>query len=69
MVAWIEDNCPKCAASNFVYNGDPADMTGIEVEGIRCWKCAHDWRLDGFEEGDDEAEVFFELGIRMQEVK
>lgn len=43
---WISDDCPGCGKTNFVNNGDPLDMTAMDVEGIECWKCGHKWKID-----------------------
>jgi transcription elongation factor Elf1 len=47
---WYKDYCPKCNAMNWVCNGDVSDLSGIDVDGIKCWKCGWQWQLG--EEGD-----------------
>jgi hypothetical protein len=31
--------CDKCAAVNWLYEGDVMDMTGFDPEGYKCWNC------------------------------
>ncbi len=43
---WFKAWCPKCKAANWVCDGDPSDVTGVDIEAIKCWKCNHSWWLD-----------------------
>lgn len=69
---WYSSHCPVCKMQNFVCDGDTSDMTGFDIEGIRCWNCKSCWRLgeDEIDEefmADDDGETGFEDGIRMKE--
>lgn len=43
---WFKIWCPKCEKPNWVCDGDPTDLTGVDIEAIKCWKCSHSWWLD-----------------------
>lgn len=64
---WFQDNCPECRSSNWINDGDPSDLTAMDVGGIKCWKCGHCWKLDEFSEASDEDD--FEDGRNFIEVK
>ena len=49
MLSWLELTCPNCHTTNWVDNGDPADMTGFDDEGYECWKCQGQFTLEGEE--------------------
>ena len=69
---WYSDHCPKCQARNFVSNGDPADLTAVDVVGIVCWNCGHGWPVDENDDGSDEydePESMYERGIDLQELE
>jgi hypothetical protein len=38
---WYKEYCPKCDTRNWVYGGDPTDITEMDVETIKCRKCDH----------------------------
>ena len=42
----IKTWCPKCGKANFNNNGDPQDLTGVDIEAIRCWSCKNCYPLD-----------------------
>lgn len=42
----LDEECPQCGEMNWVYNGDTADLTGVDVEAIRCWACRHEFLID-----------------------
>lgn len=62
---WMSDHCPKCRSRNFVCNGDPSDMTVMDVTGIQCWGCGHQWSLDE----DSDEHCYFERGRHFEEVR
>ncbi len=69
---WFSDYCEKCKSRNFINNGDLSDITGFDVQGIRCWNCGHCWRLDHLYEEFAEAEdddPYYEDGVHFEEVK
>lgn len=37
----ISTNCPKCSTTNWIYIGDPEDMTFCAPEGCECFSCKH----------------------------
>lgn len=39
MEMWYKVNCPDCDKPNWVYYGDPSDMTFFEPENIQCHSC------------------------------
>jgi len=51
--AWYKEYCPKCKTHNWVCNGDETDLSGIDVEGIKCRECGHIWFLDDEEIWED----------------
>jgi hypothetical protein len=68
---WFRCRCPKCENLNWINNGDPADMTIPDVEGINCWNCQHSWKISEFEEEEDEDEedVYYVDGLHFEEIK
>lgn len=44
------EDCPSCKTRNWVLLGDLTDLTGTDTEAIRCWKCKHEWLVEGAEE-------------------
>ena len=40
------ETCPNCGSRNYFDIGDPEDMTGVDVEGLECWRCHHRWLLE-----------------------
>ena len=53
--AWYKEYCPYCETYNWVSNGDPQDLSGVDVEGIKCRKCGKIFVL-----GDFSVEEFLE---------
>ncbi len=39
---WHKFRCPKCKAANWTAE-DNDDMTRPDIEGIKCYKCKHEW--------------------------
>jgi hypothetical protein len=39
--SWYRIICPKCEFSNWVNNGDESDLSGVDIEGYKCWQCGH----------------------------
>lgn len=46
MVEYFIETCPKCKSHNWMYKGDPSDLTFPDIEGIECWNCHHKWIPD-----------------------
>lgn len=44
------EDCPKCHTTNWFDNGDTSDLTQVDIEALKCWKCGHRFWLDGAEE-------------------
>ena len=42
-VAIYDLDCPECGHKNWFNNGDESDLTGCDVEAIRCWSCKHEF--------------------------
>jgi hypothetical protein len=38
---WYKEYCPKCDTHNWVCDGDTTDITGMDIEAIKCRKCHH----------------------------
>ncbi len=39
MEAWYKLKCPNCNDYNWIYGGDPEDITCFDIEAFRCWSC------------------------------
>ena len=46
----IDEQCPACGKTCWANNGDIDDLTGRDIDGIKCWNCGHQWLLDGAED-------------------
>lgn len=70
MVQYFVETCPKCKSHNWMYNGDPNDLTYPDIEGIECWNCHHKWIPDELEEIDDDEEdsIDYTLGENYKKV-
>ena len=53
---WYKDQCPNCKATNWVCNGNPEDLTGIDIDAVKCRECEHIFFL-----GDMSEEFYLEL--------
>lgn len=53
MNSWIEAICPECGRTNWLDNGDPADMTGFDVDGFVCWNCGKSFTMEEEESDED----------------
>lgn len=47
---WTRENCPQCGEDNWVCLGDLSDLTGVDVDGIECRSCGHEWLFEGMED-------------------
>ena len=36
---WVKENCSRCGTVNWIGLGDMSDITGIDIEGYKCYKC------------------------------
>lgn len=48
--ATYKEHCPKCNKTNYYDVGDAEDITGVDVEGLRCWFCGTEWLTEGSED-------------------
>lgn len=55
---WYCEQCEKCGKRNYIYNGDPEDITVPDVQGYRCWYC------DSVNWFDYEDDAFVDNGVR-----
>lgn len=62
MENWIADNCPMCGEKNYVCQGDIEDVTGIDIDGIKCYKCSFEWLLEPVDSHLELDEAWFEDG-------
>jgi len=37
--AWYKEYCPHCDTCNWICNGDESDLSGVDIEGIKCRYC------------------------------
>ena len=57
-----EDSCPQCGTANWVYCGDPNDMTAPGIEAIKCYHCGTTWELESSAIIDEENSCFCDEG-------
>ena len=50
--AWYKEYCPKCETVNWVCNGDESDLSGVDIEGIRCRECGKIFFIGDFNEDE-----------------
>ena len=43
--AWYKEWCPGCDAINWICNGNENDLSGVDIEAIKCRKCGLIWYL------------------------
>ncbi len=48
--AWYRTWCPYCGVDNWVCNGNEQDLSGLDVEAIKCRSCKQAYRLGVFDE-------------------
>jgi len=69
--AWYKSYCPKCESINWICNGDESDLSGVDIEAYKCWKCGHieclggedQWEsLKAVEQIDNKEDCYWELG-------
>jgi predicted nucleic-acid-binding Zn-ribbon protein len=67
MTIWYEINCSECGAVNWLSGGDPEDLTGADIDGLRCYKCGFsevfDHEITYMNNGDYKVEDVCELGL------
>lgn len=54
---WTKVWCPNCNKPNWVFGGDPDDVTGSDPYVIRCWACVRDFAMfegDGLNDADED---------------
>jgi len=50
MESWYKEQCPKCKTINWICNGDESDITGLDVEALKCRSCDHFFWLGEMDE-------------------
>ena len=55
--SWYKEWCPECETVNWFCNGDESDLSGIDIEGIKCRACGHIWYLGDQDMYDFDAEM------------
>jgi len=43
---WVATQCPFCQTINWVYCGDPNDVTGIDIYVCHCYDCKKYFWID-----------------------
>lgn len=52
--SWYRTWCPYCKDDNWHCNGNENDLSGLDVEAIKCRSCKQTYRLGVFDEIDEE---------------
>ena len=52
MDSWYKNWCPECKTINWVCNGDESDLSGIDIEGVKCRKCDKIFFIGDFNEDE-----------------
>ena len=69
---WYRTWCPYCDVGNWHCNGNESDLSGVDVEAIKCRSCGTVYRLgpidDIMEEIRGDEDVITEDGVHMAEV-
>lgn len=61
---WYKEWCPHCETHNWICNGDETDLSGVDVEGIKCRKCGKIFPLGEMPYDVDELEdINWEEGL------
>jgi hypothetical protein len=47
--SWYKEYCPYCDTRNWICNGDEQDLSGMDVEGIKCRNCDKIFMLGDFD--------------------
>ena len=47
--AWYMTWCPYCDATNWHCNGNESDLSGLDVEDIKCCNCSETYRLGEYD--------------------
>jgi hypothetical protein len=37
--AWYTTHCPYCSTLNWHNNGNEQDITTLDVDSVKCWRC------------------------------
>lgn len=61
---FASDDCPECTARNYFCCGDPSDVSGIDVEALRCWNCKHEWLMEYWDEATTLKLAYTEDGMK-----
>jgi len=69
---WYKSYCSKCDTINWICNGDESDLSDVDIDGYKCWKCGNieyfgdeekyeiDKDVNGWESKED---IYWELGL------
>jgi hypothetical protein len=60
---WYSAWCPYCKSQNWANNGDETDLTGWDVDALRCWSCKKEFVLHDL----DVVKVAGEDGLRVED--
>lgn len=64
---WYQITCSECKALNWLYGGDPEDMTAPEIDGLKCYKCGFseifDHDITSYNHGDYNVDDVCDLGL------
>lgn len=48
--AWYKTICPHCGKTNWHCNGYEADLSNVDVDSIKCWRCERIYLFGDFNE-------------------
>lgn len=63
-IFYASENCPECQTLNYMYLGDPSDQTVADIEGLECWKCGHQWLVEGADDFTTLEEAIIDKGMK-----
>ena len=44
--SWYKEWCLKCEAVNWFCNGDESDLSGRDIESVKCRSCGYIWSVE-----------------------
>lgn len=57
---WYRIYCTYCELANWIYDGDPSDLTRMDLCGFFCFNCKEAYSLDGNNPCDHD---LYEVGL------
>lgn len=60
---WYKTWCPYCNAANFHCNGNESDLSGVDVDGIKCRECSKIYSLCEDEPRNVEGGIYLEVNL------